>query len=239
MPNFATSSALPDAYKTHSSSPSLAEQIDLSDEELNELEALLLSWHEYDARVPDWEFCDGFLTALVCAGSASALSSDEEGAHSLKRCLEVMLHARIGELAEPQELERFGQLALKRMEQLRVQMREQPLFHPHVVDMRGAILALTPEDESAVHVPEQVPALGQVWASGFSWACQHWHWEQVPDFDPALLQKIFSLMEDDAHPLALNLYDESAPPSISQERLEGFFQALLAAREFFNVTSTT
>lgn len=134
---------------------------------------------------------------------------------------------------------------------------EENAFYPEAVDMRGAIACLEYEEQAKKSAQEPattsateptqsdasseepsddpIPALGQVWALGFLFAVDFWQeeWAAPRDKEGAsllqeLLQTIEVLAEDDHAAPVTCLFDENGPPSVSQERIERFGDAVWA-----------
>lgn len=215
----------------------------LGPDELDELDTLLDDLRSREEDVPQWEFCDGFLTALVCTrrpiaaaewlpmllGDGLALEEGAEG-HALP------LIAPFKDAAQQQ---RFLALCELRLAEAAAQLDEQAesldadnAFQPEVIDMRGAIASL-PEEERAEMAGQEIPSFGQVWALGFMFAVENWpeDWATPRDKEAAqwldgALESIVALTEDDTGKPEICMYAEDGPPSTSQERLEVFGEAI-------------
>lgn len=216
----------------------------LSTEMLEELDNMLEAMRERAEEIPQWEFCDGFLTALICtrrdiptAEWLPMLLGDGEA-------LEVAQGQPLPTLeafeSEAQQA-RFLELVALRMDEVRGQLdteikslEDQAAFQPEVMDTRGALLML-PAEERAELEDEEIPSLGQVWALGFMFVVENWaeEWAAPRDKEAAqwldaAMEFIVNLTEDDDGEATLNLYDESGEPSTSQERLDAFGEAVWA-----------
>ena len=209
---------------------------DLSDEQLDLLDALLTTLREQDEEVPDWEFCDGFLTALACTRRPIATHD--------------WLALLVGELdsfPSKEAQDSFTTLTAQRLAQIRYQLdlpiehlEDPQAFQPQVLDTRGAILAMPPEEQSSAQAEleeaeQTLPALGQVWTLGFMYAVENWaeEWQPPRDKEAAAMleqtmQAVMALLEDDTHPAAHNLYDDAAPASTSQQRVDAYAEAIWA-----------
>ncbi|MBS0505889.1 MAG: UPF0149 family protein [Proteobacteria bacterium] len=216
----------------------------LGPDELDELDTLLEDLRTREDEVPQWEFCDGFLTALVCTrrpvplaewlpmllGDGLLLHAAPDGT------LPVMAPFR--DLAQQQ---RFLELWRRRIAEVVRQLDTQvesldadDAFQPEVLDMRGAIATL-PEAERAEMEGQPIPSFGQVWALGFMFAVENWEddWAAPRDKETAqwldgALQAIVALAEDDTGRPEICMYAEDGPPSTSQQRLEDFGEAIWA-----------
>ena len=225
-----------------SDTPASAAASALGPDELDELDSLLDDLRTREEDVPQWEFCDGFLTALVCT------RRPVPAAEWLPMLLGDGLELDVAE-GEPLPLvptfkdlaqqERFLALWELRRAEVQAQLDEQAesldadnAFQPEVIDMRGAIASL-PEEERAEMAGQEIPSFGQVWALGFMFAVENWpeDWATPRDKEAAqwldgALESIVALTEDDTGKPEICMYAEDGPPSTSQERLEVFGEAI-------------
>ena len=209
-------------------------------EQYEAVEDILDALREADAEVPQWEFCDGFLTALVCC--RRAIAEDE--------FLPVLLGfgdapdeeaQALAPFADAQQRAQFLAVWHQRMDEVRhaldteVETLEDPrAFHPEVGDLRGDV-AVLPPDERAALADQILPAFAQVWALGFLYAVETWPEEWVAPserqaakwFDQAM-QCIVALTEDDAEPATISPFSADGPASISVQRLNAFADAAWA-----------
>ena len=216
----------------------------ISPDELDELDTLLNELRAHAEEIPEWEFCDGFLTALVCSrrpigpeeylpmllGDGQVLELDAD--HALPQ---------LPTFATAEQQARFLALFTKRwqavqaaLDLLQEQRTEENAFHPEVEDVR-AVVASLPEAEQAEIEDYDIPALGQVWALGFMFAVENWpeEWAAPRDKEVAqwldeALDSIVALTEDDTGKPSVNLYDENGPATVSEQRLDQFSAALAA-----------
>ena len=214
----------------------------LTPEALEELDDLLDELRTRGEEIPQWEFCDGFLTALICTrrevpaaewlpmllGDGGTLEAAEGQPLPL---MEVFKDAA--------QQARFLELVGLRMDEIRTQLdadvktlEDDRTFQPEAMDMRGAILSL-PEEER----PDdgEIPSFGQIWALGFMFVVENWaeEWAAPRDKEAAqmldaAMEFVVDLTEDDDGEPALNLYAEEGPASTSQERLDAFGEAIWA-----------
>ncbi|MGN1055536.1 MAG: UPF0149 family protein [Comamonas sp.] len=216
----------------------------LTTEMLEELDNMLEGMRERAEEIPQWEFCDGFLTAVVCtrreipaAEWLPMLLGDGES-------LEVADGQPLPKLeafeSEAQQA-RFLELAQLRLSEIREQLdaeikslQDEAAFQPEIMDTRGALLML-PEAERAELDDEEVPSLAQVWALGFMFVVENWaeEWaaprdKEAADMLDAAMEFIVNLTEDDDGTPEMNLYDETGPASTSQDRLDAFGEAIWA-----------
>ena len=213
-------------------------------DELNELDELLQQLQTHSDEVPEWEFCDGFLAALACSRRPIApaeflpllMGADMPLALAPGQALPL-----VAPFESLTQQERFLQLWQRRFDEVSAQLSnpvealdDADCYQPEAMDVAGAIAA-QPEAERPDVQDEDVPALAQVWAMGFMYATTCWPEEWLPPRDKEqaewlqeALDCIVALTDDDEHPPALNLYDEDAAPSVSQERVEALGEAIWA-----------
>lgn len=210
----------------------------LSSSLFDEIDAILDDLRSRCDEIPQWEFCDGFLAALVCCRRAIAP----------QEYLDVLLG--IGEIddasaevsfADTAQRERFMAIWNERWAQVQgaldapiESLDDEAAYHPEVMDVRGAVAQLT-EQERAVLSDEPLPAFGQVWALGFLFAVEAWPEEWAAPRDQkaaqwldASLQALVALTEDDAGPPEVSPFSDDAPPSMSIARLNAFADAVWA-----------
>ncbi|APW40134.1 zinc chelation protein SecC [Rhodoferax koreense] len=226
----------------------------LQPEDFDTLEDLLEDLRTRYDETPQWEFCEGFMAALIC--SRRVIPPSEY--------LPVLLDIggdgeNQGEdaFANAAQAEQFMALWMRRWNQI-VEALDAPVenlederaYMPEVMDIRGMMAALSPEEraEALKGEDEELPAFAQVWALGFMFAVEAWpeEWtapgkdkEAAKVLDNAL-DAIVALSEDDTGPAEVSPYahdstgedDEAAPPpSMSHARLEAFGEALWAVYE--------
>ncbi|WP_404300757.1 UPF0149 family protein [Alicycliphilus denitrificans] len=229
---------------TTDTAPASAAEPALGPDELDELDQLLDDLRTREEDLPQWEFCDGFLTALVCtrrpvpaAEWLPMLLGDGlplEGAYGAP----LPLMPPFKSLAQQQRFLALWELRRAEVEQ-QLDAQAESLdadnaFQPEVIDMRGAIASL-PEEERAEMEGQEIPSFGQVWALGFLFAVENWpeDWAAPRDKEAAqwldgALESIVALTEDDTGRPEICMYAEDGPPSTSQERLEVFGEAIWA-----------
>ena len=186
-------------------------------------------------NTPQWEFCEGLLTALLC--TRRPVPEDE--------WLPVVFGRGADEVfASPGERTRFLMGWMEREAQLRTALEapvesldDERALSPAVMDWRG-LLASLPGAERAAATLEQdgpPPPLAQAWAAGFMAAVDHWAEDWAPPRDKEIadsmadaLDCIEDLLKDDTGQPTMNLYEPEAPPSVSEARFEAFGEALWA-----------
>ena len=216
----------------------------LSNEQLEELDALLDELRTRGDEIPQWEFCDGFLTALVCTRRPIAAAEYMPMLLGDGEALELAEGQPLPKLEafkDEAQQERFMELFELRMNEVREQLNkevkslaDETAVQPEALDTRGAILML-PEAEQAELEGEEIPSFAQVWALGFMFVVENWaeDWaapkdKQAAQMLDAAMEFIVNLTEDDTDEPALNLYDEAGPASTSQERVDAFGESIWA-----------
>ncbi len=200
-------------------------------------------------EAPQWEFCDGFMAALICCREPIPqrlylallleLGMQEEGPEGPPD------ENNPAPFASEAQLTRFLSLWQRRWQEMAlaldadVENLDDPrAYHPEVWDVKGAMASMPPESRERVEAEsgdDHTPAFGQVWALGFMYAVEGWaeHWQAPKAKEDAQwldesMHAIVALTEPDKHPPTVNLHDETGPPSISQQRLDAFLDAIWA-----------
>ncbi len=206
------------------------------------LDAILDTLRQGDEETPQWEFCEGFMAALVCCRRKIAP----------REYLPVLLALPDAEAdadADPQrggfvddaQFERFMALWNRRWNEIAValdsdveDLQDGRAYQPELLDTRGAIAAL-PEQERQVMQGQVLPAFAQVWALGFMYAVENWpeEWAAPRDRKTARLldesmEAILALTEDDSDPPAIAVYEADGLPSVSRQRIDALGKALWA-----------
>jgi uncharacterized protein len=229
-------------------------QDSLSPEEFDEIDAILDDLRTRYDETPQWEFCEGFLAALVCCRRAipvaeylevllgiSVDASPVSAAAVGQPQDQEALHSGEAAFANPTQAERFMHLWTKRWsavaKALDAEVKaldDEAAYQPEVMDVRGAIASL-PEAERAEIPDDDIPAFAQVWALGFMFAVENWpqEWAAPRDKDAAKwldasLQCMVALTEDDDGVAEVSPFDEDGPPSMSMARLNAFADAVWA-----------
>jgi uncharacterized protein len=209
----------------------------LSPEEFDEIDAILDDLRSRFEETPQWEFCEGFMAALVCGRRPIAPTE----------YLPVLLDTGDGEaggqgaFADAAQAARFMELWLRRWNEVALGLAaevdtldDERAYHPEVMDIRGAIAAL-PEAERAAMAGEALPSFAQVWAVGFMYAVESWPEDWVAPRDKeaqkwlnGALDAMVTLTEDDTDEPTLSIFEENGPPSVSVKRFNAFADAVWA-----------
>lgn len=222
---------LPDPSSSSGTEPS---QSGLQAQDFDALDLILDDLRLRNDETPQWEFCEGFLAALVCCRRPI----DE--AEGLAVLLDVGEGGE-GAFASPAQREQFLQLWRRRVEEVRQaldtpvdSLDEESAYAPEVSDVRGGVASLPPEEREALG-DEALPAFAQVWALGFLYAVEAWpeEWAAPRDREAAKwldasLQALVTLTEDDADEATLSAFSEDGPPSVSVQRLNDYAQGVWA-----------
>ena len=215
----------------------------LGPDDFDALDQILDNLREQDEEIPQWEFCEGFMAALVC--SRRAIEAAEYftvllGADVTPPPPDAPLPAD-ALFADPIAQQRFADLWQRRWEEI-VAALDAPVqalddertYAPEVLDTRGAIASL-PEAERAEVAGQALPSFGQIWALGFMYAVESWpeDWAAPRDKESAdwlndALERIVALTEDDTGKPELSMFSEDGPPSLSQARIDAFGDAIWA-----------
>jgi uncharacterized protein len=200
--------------------PLTPDDFDAQDAELDAL-------RERDEEIPQWEFCEGFLAALVC--SRRVIAPEEYWPVLLGEAFKPVEHMEFVWRWRRRWLEVSAALDAP-VESL----DDERAYRPEVLDTRGAVLALAEEDRGDTDAAA-MPAYAQVWALGFMYAVETWPQDWAPPRDAEAarmlddaLGLIVALTEDDSAKPSVSMYAEDGPPSVSEQRLHVFDAATWA-----------
>ena len=206
-------------------------------DDFNAQEDTLDRLREIEEETPLWEFCEGFLAALVCC--RRPISPAE------------YWPVLLGEAFNPMEHMEFVLRWHRRRVEVEVAldapvetMDDERTYQPEVLDTRGAVLAERAAasglsqgiDETGVTLDiRELPGFAQVWALGFMLMVENWpdEWRAPRDRDDAellddALGTIITLTESDRAPPVVSMYEEGGLPSVSQQRLDDYGAAIWA-----------
>jgi uncharacterized protein len=188
----------------------------LGPEDFDAQDAELDALREHDEEIPQWEFCEGFLAALVC--SRRTIAPDE------------YWPVLLGDGFRPATHMEFVWRWRRRWAEVAAAL-DAPV---ETLDTRGAVLAL-PEPERGDTDIAALPAYAQVWALGFMYAVETWPEDWLPPRDAeaaqmldGALSAIVALTEDDRGKPSISMFAEDGPPSVSDQRLDDFGAAIWA-----------
>ena len=208
--------------------------------DFDELDAILDDLRLRYDETPQWEFCEGFMAAVICmrrpvaAGEylAALLDTPQKG---------EPIDADGGSFIDAAQQARFMVSWHRRWQEVATaldakveSLEDEQCYHPEVMDIRGAIAEMPPE-EQAKFSEEDMPAFAQVWALGFMFAVEYWpeEWAAPRDKDAAkwlddALQAVVAMTEDDAAAPEVSPLSEDGAPSASIARLNAFGEAIWA-----------
>lgn len=205
----------------------------LENADYDALEDILDDLRSRGEDVPQWEFLEGAMAALICTRRLIMPSE----------YLPVLLGVASGgnQFRDEAQAQRFFELWTRRWNEVAgalnadvETLEDERTYHPEVMDVRGAI-AMLPEAERAEMADQELPSFGQVWAMGFLYVVDHWadDWAAPRDKETAgwiddALGSIADLTEEDTDTPAFNMHAEDGPPSVSDERANAFGEAIWA-----------
>ena len=234
-----------DVDKTHMTNPA-----PLDVEAFDELDAILDDLRTRYDETPQWEFCEGFMAAVICM---RRLISEEE---ILAALLGTPMagdepDAESGSFVDAAQRERFLTLWNQRWQEVATaldsdvnSLEDDRCYHPEVMDIRGAVAEM-PSEEQAKFKGEDLPAFAQVWALGFMFAVEYWpeEWAAPRDKDAAkwlngALEAVVAMTEDDTAPPEVSPLSEEGAPSTSIARLNAFGEAIWAVYDLRELWKT-
>jgi len=215
----------------------------LTNADFDKLDTILDDLRTRDDETPQWEFCEGFLAALLCC--RRTIAPDEYWPVLLG--MDVPQGDAVPALfRDLEQYQHFMGLWQRRMDAvataLGVQvgsLDDERRYLPEVMDLRGEVATLSPEARAEMG-DAPVPSFAQIWAIGFMYAVESWPEEWAPPRDRALasmidaaLQSILALTEDDTEPATVSAFEDDGPPSMSQRRLDGYADAVWAVYDLY------
>ncbi len=222
----------------------------LEAEAFDELDAILDDLRIRYDETPQWEFCEGFMAAVICM--RRVIEPDDYLSALLALPFEVNeADPEAGSFAGEAQQQRFMTLWNQRWIEVATaldsevdSLEDDRCYHPEVMDVRGAVAAMPPE-EQANFKGEDLPAFAQVWALGFMFAVECWpeEWAAPKDKDAAkwlddALQAIVAMTEDDVDTPEVSPFDEKGAPSTSIARLNAFGEAIWAVYDLRELWQT-
>ncbi|MDB5869018.1 MAG: motif domain protein [Polaromonas sp.] len=219
-------------------------------EAFDELDAILDDMRSRYDETPQWEFCEGYMAAVIC--TRRPIPADEY--------LGVLLGLPVegeepdddtGSFASDEQQGRFMALWSQRWREVETaldaevdSLEDDNCYHPEVMDIRGAVAEMPPEEQAAFE-KEDLPAFAQVWALGFMFAIESWpdEWATPRDKDAAkwldgALQAILVMTEDDTDTAQVSPLSEEGTPSTSIARLNAFGEAIWAVYDLRELWKT-
>jgi uncharacterized protein len=246
-------SPFPPSPPSTSSKLPLAAALDqplLETEAFDELDAILDDLRTRHDETPQWEFCEGFMAAVLC--SRRPIPASEYLPVLLATPAEGEVpDAESGSFASEAQRERFLTLWNQRWNEVATaldsevsSLEDDNCYHPEVMDVRGAVADMPPEEQAAFK-GEDLPAFAQVWALGFMFAVESWpeEWAAPRDKDAAkwldgALQAVVAMTEDDEAAPEVSPLSEEGAPSTSIARLNAFGEAIWAVYDLRELWKT-
>lgn len=206
----------------------------LTSDDFEALEDILDDLRTRGEDVPQWEFCEGAIAALLCTRRLIMpseyfpvlLGTGDDGDNQFQ---------------DEAQFNRFVTLWTRRWNEVAQALgfdvetlEDERTYEPEVMDVRGAVASL-PDEARAEIGDQELPAFAQVWALGFMFVVENWPEEWAPPRDKEAatvlneaLDCIVSLTEDDTGTPTVSMHTEDGPPSVSDARLNDFGAAIWA-----------
>ena len=223
-------------------------------EAFDELDAILDDLRARYDETPQWEFCEGFMAAVICM--RRPMTEDEVLAALLGTPMTGELpDTESGSFLDATQRERFLTLWNLRWQEVATSLdsevtslEDDRCYHPEVMDIRGAVAEMPPEEQAKFKGDindELLPAFAQVWALGFMFAVEYWpeEWATPRDKDAAkwlndALEAIVAMTEDDTAKPEVSPFSEDGAPSTSIARLNAFGEAIWAVYDLRELWKT-
>ena len=220
----------------------------------DELDAILDDLRLRYDETPQWEFCEGFLAAVICM--RKPVAEDEVLAALLGLSMPgEAADAESGSFADAAQKERFLKLWNQRWHEVATaldsevnSLEDDHCYHPEVMDIRGAVAEMPPDEQVKFKGDindELLPAFAQVWALGFMFVVEYWpeEWAAPRDKDAAKwlnsgLEAIVAMTEDDTAKPEVSPLSEDGAPSTSIARLNAFGEAIWAVYDLRELWKT-
>jgi len=201
----------------------------LNADEFTELNAILNYLRTRNDEIPVWEFCEGFMAALICCRRQIA---PEE-------YLPVLLAEPFANAVQRQHFmslwtRRWTQV-LQALDTKVSALDDAAAYQPEVADARADFAAL-PEAERAQRKGEKLPAFVQLWARGFMAVVTAWpdDWavsrnKEAIKWRTTALDLVAALTQDDTDAPTLRAFEDAdGPPTVSVKRMKAFADAIWA-----------
>ena len=231
-------------------------------EAFDELDAILDDLRVRYDETPQWEFCEGFMAAVICmrrpVGEAEVLAAllalpmpDVPPGELPAEPPDELLNDETGSFTDDAQKERFLTLWRQRLQEVVTaldskvdSLEDDRCYHPEVMDIRGAVAEMPPEEQASFK-GDDLPAFAQVWALGFMFAVEYWpeEWAAPRDKDAAkwlngALEAIVVMTEDDTAAPEVSPLSEDGAPSTSIARLNAFGEAIWAVYDLRELWKT-
>ena len=218
-----------------------------------ELESILDDLRTRASDAPQWEFCEGFMAALVCCRRPITVEEYlphllgpgddvEFTAESLSDAMAAIPFADDAQRARFLQLwsERWAEVAAALGTDVET-LDDERAYHPQLFDMRGLVTRMDAAERADIDIND-LPAFAQLWALGFMEVVDLWSDDWVPPRDKEArkliaqsLDVIGGLMEDDEDAPDVSPFDDADPPSVSTRRFDAFGLALWGVYDLHDV----
>lgn len=201
----------------------------LSADEFAALEAILNYLRTRSGAIPTWEFCEGFMAALICC--RRAITSEAY--------LPVLLAVPFANAVQQRHFmtlwtRRWSQV-MQALDAKISALDDAAAYQPELVDARADHAAL-PEADRAALAGAKLPSFGQTWAKGFMAVVAAWpeDWagsrnKETVKWRTAALDFVAALLQDDTDAPTLSAFEDAkGPPTVSVKRMKAFGDALWA-----------
>ncbi len=195
--------------------------------DFDDQDAVLDQLRETEDSTPDWEFCEGFLAALVC--TRREVPPEEYWPALLGPDFKPMAHMEF----VLRWKRRWNEVAAALDADVEA-LDDERAYQPAVIDVRGGLLSL-PEAERGDTALEDLPSFAETWAHGFLHAVQTWSDDWAPPRDREAaeilddaLAEVEALTQPDTDTPVMSMHSEDGPPSVSQRRVDQYASALWA-----------
>jgi uncharacterized protein len=192
-------------------------------------------------EVPQWEFCEGFMAALICC--RRPIAPDEYFGALLSDPATGTFGPHL--FASPAQHDQFLQIWQRRWAEVQAaldapvqSLEDERCYAPEVIDVRGAVASMNDEERAEMLQQlggEALPSFAQVWALGFMYAVETWpeEWQPPRDKEAAdwvedAMLRIVALTEPDEDEPSISMFGDDCPPSVSQARLDAYGDAIWA-----------
>lgn len=199
----------------------------ISADEFAALEAILSYLRTRLDTIPRWEFCEGFMAALICG--RRPIAPDEY--------LPVLLATPFANAVQQRHFMelwvRRWHLVMQALDAKISALDDAAAYQPELVDARAEFAAL-PEAERVALAGVKVPSFGQLWAKGFMAVVAAWpqDWavsrnKEAIKWRATALDLVAALTQDDTDAPTLRAFEGStSPPTVSVKRMKAFADAL-------------
>ena len=218
----------------------------------DELESILDDLRLRAPDTPQWEFCEGFMAALLCGrraiGPAEYLppllgpAPGESGATEPPADLSTIPFAGDAQRMRFLRLwhERWREVAGALEAEVET-LDDERAYHPQLFDLRALVARMDEAQRAGIDTSE-LPAFAQLWALGFMSVVEWWDADWLPPRDrearaliEASLAAIDALTADDLEPPDVSPFDDADPPSVSARRFDAFGLALWGVYDLYDV----